>query len=128
VEPWLTFSVLGTTYAVPLGVVDGVDPRGAVARVPAAPAHVRGVFGRRGTVLPVLDLALLLGQPSGAAPSGEWLVVVRDGDRWAGIEVDGLPSVIERDHPTDEEMAEHAPVLLDVASLLTAAEVAVAAP
>ena len=58
----LTFRVASETYAVPLDSVSEIAgyPE-SLARVPTAPAWVRGVFNLRGSVVPAIDLAAKLG-------------------------------------------------------------------
>jgi len=57
---FLTFFVQGEEYAVPLRRVREVIPYDAVTRVPQLPPAIRGVTNLRGSVVPVVDLAIKL--------------------------------------------------------------------
>ncbi len=56
----LTFFVQGEEYAVPLTRVREVIPYDTVTRVPQLPPAIRGVTNLRGSVVPVVDLAIKL--------------------------------------------------------------------
>ena len=58
----------GARVALPAERVRALAPVPALTRVPGAPAAFAGLAERRGTALPVLDLARLLG--AGARPDG----------------------------------------------------------
>jgi purine-binding chemotaxis protein CheW len=55
---YLTFFIAEVEYAVSLDYVREVIPYDTVTRVPAMPETVRGVTNLRGSVVPVIDLAL----------------------------------------------------------------------
>lgn len=89
-EAWyFCLRLLGGRYAFEAPLVTEVVRLGPLTRLPAAPAFLPGVFTHRGEVLPVLDIAQLVGQ--GATPirpstraaivhCGPWKVaVVSDG-------------------------------------------------
>jgi purine-binding chemotaxis protein CheW len=56
---YLTFFIAGEEYAVSLRFVREVIPYDTVTRVPGMPEAVRGVTNLRGSVVPVVDLAIL---------------------------------------------------------------------
>ena len=56
----LTFFVQGEEYGVPLRRVREVIPYDTVTRVPQLPRAIRGVTNLRGSVVPVVDLAIQL--------------------------------------------------------------------
>ena len=72
-------------YAFDVAQVREVEVRGEITPVPGSPAAVVGVRSLRGTVLPVVELAVALGL-SGAEP-GPYLLVAQDGDLMAGLAV-----------------------------------------
>jgi purine-binding chemotaxis protein CheW len=85
----LTFAVGGQVHALAIDVVEEVaDLPGAVAALPRGEQADLGVIPYRHGVLPVVDLAALLGLPA-SAPRGK-LVVVRLGDALVGLRVDRL--------------------------------------
>jgi len=75
---YLTFFAAGEELGVPILRVReilGLDPT-ALTRVPSAPACVRGVINLRGSVVPVIDLAVQLGQPACVVSKLTCVVVV----------------------------------------------------
>lgn len=90
-EPVLGFALGEESLAVPLRLLAEVLPAGPCALVPGAPPEVLGLLGRRGGILPVLDLAALVGLPSAGAPAEGYLLVLRD--RELALRVDGLHEV-----------------------------------
>src|SRR5512133_2698247 len=64
-EAWFfCLRLLGGRYAFEAPLVTEVVRLGPLTRLPAAPAFLPGVFTHRGEVLPVLDIAQLVGQGS----------------------------------------------------------------
>lgn len=59
---YLTFLIGGEEYAVSLLKVKEIIEYDVVTKVPKTPAWVRGVINLRGSVVPVIDLALKFGQ------------------------------------------------------------------
>lgn len=97
------------TFAVPVGEVGGVDVLGAVARVPDAPRHLRGIVNRAGAMLPVFDLAALAGLPEGDQRGTAWLVVLRAGPLVGGFGADGEPNIVAPADETDAPEPRAAP-------------------
>jgi purine-binding chemotaxis protein CheW len=60
---YLTFFLAGEEYAVGILQVHEILEVDAITRVPSSPAWIRGVINLRGSVVPVVDLALKLGLP-----------------------------------------------------------------
>jgi purine-binding chemotaxis protein CheW len=60
----LVFACGESLYALPSEAASEVVGIPVLTRVPGAPAHVLGVFAHRGEVVPVVDLALLVGSPA----------------------------------------------------------------
>src|SRR6476620_10110022 len=60
---YLTLFIAGEEYAVSLQFVREVIPCDTVTRVPGMPEAVRGVTNLRGSVVPVVDLAIKFGLP-----------------------------------------------------------------
>ena len=64
-EAWFfCLRLLGGRYAFEAPLVTEVVRLGPLTRLPASPAFLPGVFTHRGEVLPVLDIAQLVGQGS----------------------------------------------------------------
>jgi purine-binding chemotaxis protein CheW len=81
----------GERYAIDVANVVEVEQRDTVTPVWGAPPLVTGVRNLRGSVLPVLDLAVALGLP--ARPDPPYVVVVECGSVCAGLGVDGVMDV-----------------------------------
>jgi chemotaxis signal transduction protein len=78
-------------YAVAVEHVLEVAKLGDLTAVPGASPWLLGVINRDGQVLPVLDLAKLLGTRSTGHPA--CLLIVEDGARRAGLAVDEIVDV-----------------------------------
>jgi len=85
----IVFSIGANRYAVELRWVREVVTLGFVTDVPTAPPAVGGVCNLHGSILPVLDVSVLLGQPSGTAP--------RQGDGALVLEAEGVVCALRVD-------------------------------
>lgn len=93
------------TYAMPVGHVREVAALGQVEPVPRARPELLGIRNLRGQILPVIDLARLLGVPHAAAPA--LLLVAEASGRRAGFaidEVSGLGELPDPDEETDSDL------------------------
>ena len=63
-DQYLTFTLAEETFAVEIVKVREVIDFVHLTRVPRMPAFLRGVINLRGSVVPVIDLRLILGMPS----------------------------------------------------------------
>ena len=88
---YVQFRVAGEAYAIPAGHVLEVAPPAELTRVPGTRPELVGVRNTRGTILPVIDLAALLGITR-TAPPGR-VLVAEAGDRRAGFEIDEVDAV-----------------------------------
>src|SRR5258708_35698336 len=77
-----------------------VARRGEGTAVPGSRPQLLGVRNMRGQILPVVDLALLLGVPRTAPPTR--LLVAEAGGRQAGFAIDQVSEVGELADPTEE--------------------------
>ena len=87
-------------YAMPVEHVREVVGLGEVAVVPGSRPEMLGVRNLRGQILPVVDLALLLGIDVTAPPTR--LLVAEAGGRAAGFAIDAVSEVGELQDPTEE--------------------------
>jgi purine-binding chemotaxis protein CheW len=78
----IVFTIGAVRYAIELRWVREVVSLGFVTGVPTAPAAFGGVCNLHGTILPVLDVAVLLGGTAGPPP--------RQGDGALVIELEGV--------------------------------------
>jgi purine-binding chemotaxis protein CheW len=60
-DQYLTFFLAGEEYAISILQVTDIIECGTVTRVPGTPNWIRGVHNLRGTVVPVIDLAIKFG-------------------------------------------------------------------
>lgn len=96
---YITFHVAGEEYALGILQVKEIIECGAVTRVPTTPDFIRGVINLRGSVLPLLDLAVRLGLPRTVVTKWSCVVIVElelGGELTAmGVLVDATGQVIE---------------------------------
>ncbi|MEN2787245.1 chemotaxis protein CheW [Sphingomonas qilianensis] len=89
-EQVLTFRVADALYAIPASTVREVLRRPSATPVPHAPASLIGLGNVRGTALPLISLAVLLGQP--ARDGGR--VIVLEQAELVGMLVDEVSAVV----------------------------------
>jgi purine-binding chemotaxis protein CheW len=73
---YLTFFVGGEEYAIPILRVREIIEYSRVTRVPSTPPYIRGVINLRGSVIPVIDLAVKFGLEPAAITKTSCIVVV----------------------------------------------------
>jgi purine-binding chemotaxis protein CheW len=88
----LLVPVHGDWYAIELVRVREVVPAPALTPLPGAPPALVGVFNLRGDVLPLFDLATLLGLPAG--DPADQVAVADAGHAPAGLQVHGRPDLV----------------------------------
>lgn len=125
---YLLARVRDERYAFPVEKVREVARGLELTPVPGAPPAVRGVHNLRGEVVPVVELAAVLGLAGG---EGDCVVLAEDAGRRAGLAVDELLDVSEL---SDEPARAEAPLvgsilvdghlvgILDVGAILDAVE------
>jgi purine-binding chemotaxis protein CheW len=91
-------------YAVPIADVLQVAELGEVTPVPGAGTFVLGVRNLRGQVLPVVDLAAVLGL-SGSHP--ERIVIAERDGRKAGLAVDSVAGVEQLPEASEQVGSSH---------------------
>jgi purine-binding chemotaxis protein CheW len=90
----IVFAIGATRYAVELRWVREVVTLGFVTAVPSAPHAVGGVCNLHGTILPVLDVGVLLDQPPGPPPrQGDGAIVLEAEGVVCGLRVDQVDHV-----------------------------------
>lgn len=99
VRQFVTFFLAGEEHAVPVEQVLEVLATGRITRVPTTPPWIRGVTNVRGSVLPVVDVALKLGLPATETGGRSSIVVLASrafGETLRlGIVVESVAQVIE---------------------------------
>ena len=104
------FRVGDESFALPVGQVLEVAELGSLAPVPGAPPSVLGVRNLRGQVLPVIDLAGVLG--TAHARGAQRLVIAEEAGRRAGLAIDEVTDVAELTGPM-QDTALALPVRID---------------
>jgi purine-binding chemotaxis protein CheW len=93
------------SYALPIGNVREIALLGDVAPLPGAPAAVLGVLNLHGRVLPVIELASLLGVAHHGRPLR--IVIAEDGGRLAGLAVHSVTDVEVLPETSEEVVSPH---------------------
>lgn len=105
---YLSFQVADEAYAVSVLQAREIIEYTTVTRVPHAPPAVRGVINLRGSVVPVVDLAVKFGLPASEIGRRTCVVIVEctlDGESTAmGVMADAVNSVLDLG-PADIEPA-----------------------
>lgn len=79
-DPWyFCVRLLGARYAFAASLATEVVRLAPLTRLPGAPSFLPGVFHHRGEVMPVFDVAALLGEEVTDVASGSRVVLVQSG-------------------------------------------------
>jgi purine-binding chemotaxis protein CheW len=62
--------------------------------LPHSPSYVRGVINLRGSVLPIVDLAVRLGFPASEPTARHVIIVAQVGDKVLGLLVDAVSDIL----------------------------------
>lgn len=92
--------------AIDAGRAREVAPRAPAIRLPGAPSIVSGIVNVRGTLVPLVDLGLLLG--GAPATASGWLVTLELGGRRCALALDVLPVLRLTDAPPRAAPTGHA--------------------
>ncbi|QSQ20907.1 purine-binding chemotaxis protein CheW [Pyxidicoccus parkwayensis] len=96
---YLSFVIAGEEYAVGILRVREIIEHCPITRVPGMPAAVQGVINLRGSVVPVVDLAVKFGMPPRPVTRWSCFVIVEvalDGQQTAiGLLTDSVSEVLE---------------------------------
>lgn len=98
-DQYLTFFLAGEEYAITILQVTDIIECGAVTRVPGTPPWIRGVHNLRGTVVPVIDLAVKFGLPATEVTRRTCIVIVElkadDETLIMGVMADSVHQVVD---------------------------------
>ena len=96
---YLTFTLGGETFAMGILGIKEIIEYADLTDVPMMPACVRGVINLRGSVVPVIDLAVRFGKPPTSVTRRTCIVIaeiaVGTDRQVAGVVVDAVNAVIE---------------------------------
>ena len=87
----LVVEVAGAFFEIPVEQAREVVRAPRLVRVPGAPPETLGIVNLRGSVVTVLDLAVILER--GSAVTGASIVLIENGARLVGFAVDGVLEV-----------------------------------
>ena len=90
----LSFRIGQNEYSVDIMSVREIRGWTRTTSLPRAPAYVRGVINLRGTVLPVIDLALRLGLDAEEPTERNVIIVVDLEGRSVGLRVDAVSDIL----------------------------------
>ena len=96
-ETWVTFTLAGETFAMPVDPVREILRISTITRVPHAPHPIRGVTNLRGRVIPVIDLRVRIELAEGDLTKASRIIVVGSRNRLLGLLVDGVHQVVHLD-------------------------------
>jgi purine-binding chemotaxis protein CheW len=99
-ERFLAFQLQGESYVASIMDVHEILKVRRLTDVPRAPPAILGVLSKRGVVLPVVDLAVLLGLrgPDRRLSARQRVLVVGAGERICGLRVDSVAEVVKLQH------------------------------
>jgi purine-binding chemotaxis protein CheW len=96
---YLTFHIAGEEYAVGILRVKEIITYGTLTTVPQTPQSIRGVINLRGSVVPVVDLAVRFGFPASPVTNRTCIVIVELNlaaeQTVMGIMADSVSEVVE---------------------------------
>ena len=96
---YLTFALGSETFAIAILSIREIIEYRNVTNVPMMPDFVRGVINLRGSVVPVIDLAMRFGRPTSPVTRRTCIVLIEmdvDGERHnIGVTVDAVNAVLE---------------------------------
>jgi len=96
---YLTFSVSGEAFAIPISVIKEIIEYRQPTDVPMMPGYIRGVINLRGRVVPVIDLAVRFGRARGDVTKRTCIVILeiaQGGERQdISVVVDTVSAVVD---------------------------------
>lgn len=99
VVQYLTFFTAGEEYAINIGKVKEIVKHEAITVVPNTPVWIRGVTNLRGTVVPVVDLAVKFGLPASGTSKLSCIIITEvlfQGENLTmGVLADSVSQVME---------------------------------
>jgi purine-binding chemotaxis protein CheW len=93
----ISFEIAEQTFCIDIRAVREIRGWTPATPVPQAPAYVQGLINLRGAVMPVIDLRARLGLGETQPTSRHVIVVIDDGERDAGLLVDGVEETFQID-------------------------------
>lgn len=95
INEYLSFRVVGHSFCVDIMSVREIRSWTKATPLPHAPEYLRGVINLRGTVLPVIDLAMRLGMETTEDSPRRVVVIVQTTHSQYGLLVDAVSDILE---------------------------------
>ncbi|MBK1812947.1 chemotaxis protein CheW [Clostridium sp. YIM B02505] len=92
----VVFKISDELFAVETSKVQSITDMTEVTKVPKAPEHIRGLINLRGSIIPLLDINLLLNIPKSSKAQSN-IIILNVDDEQVGISVDEVEEVLEID-------------------------------
>ena len=93
-ERFLTFMSDGLTIGVSTNYVTEIITNHTITIIPLVPDYVKGIINLRGQIIPIVDIRLLLGQPS---QSDNCIIILNIENTLVGILLDTVQKMIDVD-------------------------------
>ncbi|MGK5045866.1 chemotaxis protein CheW [Janthinobacterium sp. GB4P2] len=90
----LVFGLGNEEYAIDIGLVQEIRGYGAVTRIANAPAFLNGFIHLRGSIVPLVDLRIALGQTEPAYDASTVVIILVFAQGATGIVVDRVADVV----------------------------------
>ncbi|MCC7705552.1 chemotaxis protein CheW [Janthinobacterium sp. GW460P] len=90
----LVFGLAKEEYAIDIGLVQEIRGYGAVTHIANAPAFLKGFIHLRGSIVPLLDLRIALGQAEPAYDASTVVIILIFAHGATGIVVDRVADVV----------------------------------
>lgn len=84
---FLTFHIDDVIYGVNIDGIKEILEYHTVTSIPMAPNYIRGVLNLRGSVVPIIDLAVRLGKERNEATNRTCIIVIEVSDEDEGVEI-----------------------------------------
>ncbi|MBF0207085.1 MAG: purine-binding chemotaxis protein CheW [Oligoflexia bacterium] len=94
-DRYLSFKIGGENYAVDIALVSEINSTTATTPLPSSAAFFKGIINLRGRIIPIIDLAVLLGIDRKSEGEVSCNVIVNVGDRPYGLLVDKMNGVVD---------------------------------
>ena len=96
---YLTFLLSGEIFAIPILNIKEIIEYGSLTTVPMMPAFIRGVINLRGSVVPVVDMAVRFGRKANDVTKRTCIVIIEieseNEKQDVGVIVDTVNEVLE---------------------------------
>jgi len=102
----ISFEINGQEFCIDIRTVREIRGWTVATPLPQAPDFIRGIINLRGSIMPVIDLRARLGLGVTEPTSRHVIVVVQNGERAAGLLVDGVQETFTVDRRIPQEPPE----------------------